>query len=360
LYLRGSTLVAQAFDWRSRRLFGDPIPIGENVGSSSFGQGNFSISTNGAVAYWAGVPGGNDVRLVWRDRHGQDIGAVGTASFYRTFDLSFDDKWAIAHTHDPRSAAGNLWLIDIERNLISRFTATPTHDVTPLWSPDAKRVLFKSTAEDSVAFYIKSRAATGGAGRVSSAPPSASLRSWSRDGRFVIYDIGAGGSATQPRPKGDIFAFALDAPDKPIAIADSPFDETRGTFSPDGHWVAYQSDESGRPEIYVQSFPSRDVRIRVSRDGGTEPQWANSGKELFFAGAGSLMTAPVSFDPSPKVGTPERLFSAISAIMSAGIDSTNHYRVSADDKRFLMFSRAQESVETSTVTVTLNWPELVK
>ena len=145
-------------------------------------------------------------------------------------------------------------------------------------------------------------------------------------------------------------------PDRPVAVADSRFNEQHGDFSPDARWVAYESDESGRSEIYVQSFPGRDVHVRVTVGGGFEPRWSGDGRTVYFISLdGRLMSVPMTFSKRPEAGTATALFPIL---LSPGADSTNRYRVSHGGQRFLVFSDA--GVETPTTTVTVNWVAALK
>ena len=349
LFVRGSTLMAQPFDQRTFRVSGDPTPVGSGVGVTQFGYGSFSSSATGVLTYWSSVVG--QTRLMWRSRSGADTEVSLTPGIYRGFDLSPDDKYALVHIHEPRSSGGNLWLLDLARKIPSRFTEQPRHDFAPIWSPDGTRAVFTSTDAASAGLYIKDlKADSRPTLLVKLSGTNAIARSWSADERWIMLEQrSASGNA-------DLAALPVAAPDQPVAVADSRFNEQHGDFSPDARWVAYESDESGRSEIYVQSFPGRDVHVRVTVGGGFEPRWSGDGRTVYFISLdGRLMSVPMTFSKRPEAGTATALFPIL---LSPGADSTNRYRVSHGGQRFLVFSDA--GVETPTTTVTVNWVAALK
>jgi Tol biopolymer transport system component len=350
LFVRGSTLMAQPFDQRTFRLSGDPTPVGSGVGVAQFGYGSFSSSATGVLAYWSSVVG--QTRLVWRSRSGADTEVSLTPGRYRGFDLSPDDKYALVHIHESRSTGGNLWLLDLARRVPTRFTEQPRHDFAPIWSPDGTRAVFTSTDAASAGLYIKDvKADSRPTLLLKLSGTDAIARSWSADGRWIMLEQGSASTGNV-----DLAALPVAQPDRPVAVADSHFNEKHGDFSPDGRWVAYESDESGRSEIYVQSFPGRDVHVRVTVDGGFEPRWSSDGRTVYFISLdGRLMSVPVTFSKRPEAGTATALFPIL---VGPGADRTNRYRVSHDGQRFLVFSDA--GVETPTTTVTVNWAAALK
>jgi Tol biopolymer transport system component len=350
LFVRGSTLVAQRFDPRTFGLFGDPAPVGEGVGVTQFGQGSFSTSVTGVLVHWSGAS--SDFRLIWRSRSGGDIEVSPSPGFYRGFDLSPDDKYALVHIHEARSAGGNLWLLDLARKVPSRFTEQPRHDIAPVWSPDGTRAVFSSSDPTSAGLYVRDlKADSRPTLLLKLSVPNAIARSWSVDGRFILLQ-----QWRAERGNSDLVALPVAQPDRPVAVANSRFNERYGDFSPDARWIAYDSDESGRSEIYIQSFPGRDVHVRVSVDGGFEPRWSSDGRTLYFISLdGRLMSVPVTLSKRPETGTVSALFPIPS---NPGADGTNRYRVSRDGQRFLIFS--DTGLETPTMTVTVNWAAALK
>ena len=349
LFVRGSTLVAQRFDPRTFRLSGDPARVGEGVGVTQFGQGNFSASATGVLAHWSGA--NSDTRLIWRSRSGGEIEVSPSPDFYRGFDLSPDDRYALVHIHEPRSAGGNLWLVDVARKSQSRFNnAEPRHDVAPIWSADGTRAVFSSSDAASAGLYVKDlKADSRPTLLLKLSASNAIARSWSADGRFILVEQRPGSE------NSDLAVLPVAEPDRPVAVADSPFNEQFGDFSPNARWIAYNSDESGRPEIYIQSFPGRDVRVKVTVDGGFEPRWSSDGATLYFISLDSrLMSVPVTLSERLEIGTAAALF----PILNRGYDSTNRYRVSRDGQKFLIFSAT--GLETPTTTVAVNWAAALK
>jgi eukaryotic-like serine/threonine-protein kinase len=348
LFVRGSTLVAQRFDQETFRVSGDPTPVGLGVGATQFGYGSFSSSATGVLAYWSSV---GELRLIWRSRSGADTEVSLTPGIYRGFDLSPDDKYALVHIHEPRSAGGNLWLLDLARKVPSRFTEQPRHDFAPIWSPDGTRAVFTSTDAASAGLYVKDlKADSRPTLLLNLSGANAIARSWSADGRWILLQQR---SASE---NADLAALPVAEPDRPVAVADSRFNEQHGDFSPDARWIAYESDESGRSEIYVQSFPGRDVRVRVTVDGGFEPRWSSDSRTLYFISLdGRLMSVPVTLSKRPETGTATAL---VPILYGPGADLTNRYRISRSGERLLIFSDA--GVETPTTTVTANWAAALK
>ena len=176
-------------------------------------------------------------------------------------------------------AAPDVWLLDLVRHVPSRFTFNPYVDNVPVWSPDGQTVAFASSA-GSGTLDIAQRPANGsGPPQVLlklDAPPIMFPSDWSSDGRFLTY------FRADPQTKLDLWVVPLSGDRKPMPVLHSEFNESQGQFSPNGRWIAYVSDESGMPQVYVQSFPTLTGHWQVSPDGGTQPRWRRDGKELFY------------------------------------------------------------------------------
>jgi serine/threonine protein kinase len=357
IFRRGDTLVAQQFDSAHVQVSGDSFPIAEHVGENFFvAKGMFSSSGNGTLAYAAVAP----IQLAWTDRAGRQIGLFGPpGAYYNGFRLAPDEKRIVFDLSNQ-----DIWVLDSIRGATSRLTSGP-FDSVPMWSPDGLRILWSSSSSRNggLDVYIKSangssqeqlliKIGTVGSGRASD---------WSKDGRYILYQM-PGAKTGQ-----DLWIAPQFGDRKPIPYLQSQFEEQEGRFSPDGHWVAYVSNESGRDEIYVQSFPIAGAKFPISSGGGTEPQWRNDGTELFYLAANqTLMAVAVKLSGSAsesfQAGVPKSLGIIIppSLVSSASPDlSRRSYAVSNDGQRFLI-PNAVGSASAPPVTVVVNWQAELK
>jgi serine/threonine protein kinase len=354
LFRREGTLMAQPFDPDRLRLDGEMFPVAEQVGASAnIGLGAFSMSENGVLAYRTGGTAGNR-EFIWTDRAGKRLTTVTSPAIERSGALSRDEKRLVFSISNESGDLGNLWLQDLERGVISRFTFEPGISTTPNWSPDGTRIAFsRRDAGAQYAIYQKASTGTGKPEPLSHAGVNAFPWDWSPDGRFILY------SEYQEKTKYDLWMLPLEGDHKPILYLQTPFNEIRGQFSPDGRWMAYASDESGRFEIYVQTIPTSGPKWQISTAGGDFPRWGRDGKELYYIAADQkLMEMPVktgsgsssTFEP----GVPQPLFriEPTSATVTAAIA----YQPAANGQRFLVNVQAGgEGTQAPPITVVLNW-----
>ena len=342
LFVRETTLMAQPFDAGTLTLTGSPFPVAESVG-------RFSVSEHGALVYAGAVGGAARQVLTWMDRTGKPISLIGPPAEYRNMRLSPDDKTVVFDRQDITNA--DIWTLDLARAVPSRITFDPSTDNLPIWSSDGTRILWPSRRGGPFDLYIKAATGTGAEERfIAMGTPTGWATDWSRDGKFVLHQ--------KPGEKtGQDLWIAPQGPEpsggqaKPFPYLDSPFNEENGMFSPDGRWIAYESDESGRPEIYVQAFPLANQKVRISSGGGTEASWSRNGAELFYLGANrdlmvvSYQIAATAFE----AGIPKALFPI------PGGSVRRSYAASADGRRFLVPRPVDETTNTEPVTVVLNW-----
>jgi eukaryotic-like serine/threonine-protein kinase len=244
LYMRGATLMAQRFDDRRLELEGEPFPIAEQVWlPPSGGQGFavFSASGNAVVAYRT-LPAAT-TELVWFDRRGNRLATVGAPGNYSVPALSPDEKKLAIARIDPRIGTKDLWLFDLALGTPTRFTFDPAEETNPTWSPDGNQIAFSSSQKGIMNLYKKATSGTGDAEPLLESIEHQIIESWSPSGLFILYDAG-----------DHLSALPLTGDRKPISLFVKN-GETRAAISPNGRWVAYQSGESGREEVYVQSFP---------------------------------------------------------------------------------------------------------
>ena len=350
LYVKEGNLIAQPFDPDRRAIVGDGAPVAERVGVYLDGA-FFSASFNNILVYRAADP---QFPIVWLDRQGTVTGQVFEAGHYGSVALSPDGTRAIASRTDPRDMGmSDLWQLDLARGGSStRFTFLSGPRVEfPIWSSDGQRVVFTSGGPAGLGLYQK---------EVSSAKDEALLlsidgglsapRSWSPDGRFLLYSRMAGPQFWDLW----VASVAGNGPRKSaesIPFARTRFNEEDGRFSPDGRWIAYVSDESGRNEVYVRRFTddfssgsaSVGGSVLVSKQGGSAPRWRRDGRELFYlAPTGTMMAVAVTTGAEFRAETPTALFQAPPNAIFGD--------VTADGKRFLLAQRG-----TAPFTVILNW-----
>jgi serine/threonine protein kinase len=344
LFVRQGTLFAQRFDPVRLALTGDPIAVAEPIVVHSRTGAALSASVAGPIAYRTGSPTLQS-HFVWFDRSGKTPEVVaGSESAGFNSALSPDGRrLAIS---ENGGAAADIWVLDLNRGVRSRFTFDEAFELTPVWSPDGRRIAFSSNRKGTFDLYVKSADGigdetlleTGDAG-----PPS----DWSRDGRFILR------TRQRSATNDDLWALALDGDRTAFPVVETPFNESNGQFSPDGKWIAYQSNESGLLEIYVQPFPGPAQKTRISSNGGAQVRWRSDGHELFYlAPDNRLMAVAIRIDSKGvDAGTPVPLFAT-----QVGGDWQNNYArnymVSRDGQRFLVDTLREVTLP---ITVILNW-----
>ena len=289
LFLREATLMAQPFDAQRLELAGEAFPVAEQIqlGQNVPPNGFFSASENGVLAYQTGT-GAAGSQLVWVDRTGKPLGVLGEPGVYSDIELSPDGTQASVNLPDQSGRNRDIWLYDVARSLKTRLTFDPADELALIWSPDGSRVVFNSRRKGQLDLYQKAADGSGTEDVLLEDNRQKYPVSWSADGKFILY-VSTGG------PTGnDLFVLPLSGDRKPIPFVNTQFGEAQGAFSPDGRWVAYGSNESGRNEVYVAPFPGPGGKRQVSTAGGAQPRWRRDGTEIFyFDPISKLMAAAV-------------------------------------------------------------------
>jgi Tol biopolymer transport system component len=340
LWVRGQALVAQRLDLARKALTGQAITLADPVGADSIGAIAASVSADGLVAYRAGVA--DPRQLTWFDRTGKVSGVAGGVDPEAPLspEISPDGRRVAL----DRTVRGNrdVWLMDLARDGLTRFTFDAALDGFPVWSPDGSRIVFESKRKGgSWDLWIKPSSGAGTEDLLLETPNDEWPYDWSKDGRFLLYHV------TDPKTGGDLWALPMMGADrKPIAVATTPFTEHNGQFSPDGRLVAYETNESDRFEIVVQTFPDPVGKWQLSTAGGRQPRWRADGKELYFLAPDSTMMAVTvaASGTTLEAGKPVALFPTN---LAWGQDKAQ-YAV-ARDGRFLF----NQTTETTAPPVTL-------
>jgi Tol biopolymer transport system component len=349
LFIRGATLLAQPFDIGGLRVTGEAVPVaGQVVYNPSTRRGAFSVSQTGVLVYRAV---GEKQSLIWVNREGQRIESIGQPGHFRNPALSPDEQRVAVARTDPETGSQNIWLIDLARggNALA-LTVNRTVDDTPVWSLDGRDLVFRSNRTTSWRLYRK---AANGTGPEEILPAAVGTGGepldWSRDGRVLLYQT------SHPKTRRDVWTVPLDGDRTPVPVLQTEFNESQARLSPNGRWMAYVSDESSRPEVYVRAFPVDERKWRISEQGGTDPRWRDDGKELFYlAPDRNLMAVAIATDAGLEPGVPRALFEVRLSEQQSGYPASNHYSVGAAGQRFLVIERV-EGTSPSPITVVLNW-----
>jgi serine/threonine protein kinase/Tol biopolymer transport system component len=367
LFVRGTvspgaagTLMAQPFDTRRLELTGEAVPIAEQVSNTGFASSATNalvyVTSSGGVT--AGSRGNIQGQLTWFDREGKVLGAIGDIGLYRSLALSPDGTRVAFERADPQNQGiRNIWLYEFARGVTTRFTFDSGWDSGLTWSPDGSRIAYGSLRGDFFDLYQKTSNLAGEEELLLKSGNHKVPSSWSPDGRFLLF--------YNPVPPNHVWLLPLGggaADRKAVELGESEFNQAAGRFSPDGRWITYSSDESGKDQIYVRPFDASSAmgsspaggtpvtgKWMLSKDGGSTPLWRRDGKELFYLSLdGMAMAVDVSTTGIFQAGVPKALFKVPAGVL--------FWDVSSDGKRFLMAAPSATSASSPPkFTVVLNW-----
>ncbi len=360
VWVRAGTLVAQRLDLGQKALTGDPVTLADPVDfDPGFSLSAVSVSAGGLVAYRE--RGSSRRQLAWFDRAGKALGGMGAPdeNDLSSPSVSPDGRRVAVF----RTVQGNtdIWLLDGTRS--TRFTFDAAPDLSSIWSPDGSRIVFDSIRKGARDLYQKPSSGAGAEELLVESPQAKFVTDWSADDRFVLYH------SIDPQTGLDLWVLPMQGERKPWVFLKTRFDEPQGQFSPDGRWVAYQSNESGQYEIYIRPFAAPAAsgaatnaaagQWQVSTAGGIYPRWRSDGRELYYIGTnGEMMAAPIAATATTVApGAPVALFPR--RIFGGGVDrgQGGQYRVTRDG-RFLINTVLDDA--SSPITLIQNWNPLGK
>ena len=348
LSVRERALLAQPFDPNSFKFKGDAFPIADDVagGGGDPTNAEYSASDNGVLVFRGGLSG--LTRLVWVDRSGHEIRQIGEPGAYRAQVVSPDgNRIAVEQSTNGPS---NIWLLDASRNVSTRLTFDPEGDFWPLWSPTGDRVIYFSF-KGGGGVYMKDASGAKPETLLCKQNPPIGATDWSKDGRYLAC------LSDMPKTSWDVYILPTAPGSKPYPFITTEYREWGPRFSPDGHWLAYSSNESGRREVYVVPFPGGGGKWQVSTQGGGDPEWRSDGKELFFMTQGDrLMSVDVQANgTSLQLGIPKAI---LQGLVSDGPQIGHNYAVSTDGQRFLIRT-SERAGEIPATTVFVNWTSAI-
>lgn len=344
LFYRDGKLMGQKFDWKRQTLSGEVFSVSPDQLAYNQARGftTFSASYNGVISYQPDRV--TPSSLIWLDRSGKQTGTAGEPGFFSNARLSPDGKRIVVIRHETHTEEGDIWLLDLEKNNLSRFTFKPDIYSSPTWTPDGKGILF-----GGVNIFRKDSSGTGNESLIFKSLFSKNPTSITRDGKYVAVSV------DNAKTQQDLWILPLSGA-APYAFLNAAYNENYGQFSPDGRWLAYASDESGKSEIYVRPFPAKDAgKWQVSTSGGILPVWRADGKELYFVSSQNmLMAAEIKASDTFDSGTPQALFQ----MPLITITDDTLYDVTTDGQRFIMTNQPGKVFRPS-ISVVVNWaPDL--
>jgi len=355
IYAHDGKLLAVPFDAKRLAVTGSPVPVVEGVFMCvNTGSAHYSLAENGTLAYAPGVVLGGARQLVWVDRAGNKETLPTPARAYLHPRLSPDGKrLAVEVEGGPMH---DFWSYDLARGVMSKVTTDGTSH-WPVWTPDGARISFRRWTSNYFTMWWSPADRSAPPERLTDIGRGQSPASWSPDGHVVAF------TQVSPETGADVYVLDMAGDRKPRPLVQTRFAEGSPKFSPDGHWIAYTSNESGRNEIYVQAYPGPGAKIQISVDGGTDAVWRPNGGELYYRDGDKMMVVQVNTKGSFQASKPTLLWRGHYALGLGsqcgppGTTSSN-YDVTADGQRFLMIEN--DETAPAQINVVLNWTEELK
>jgi len=343
VFTRAGTLFAVAFDLARLEVVGSVVPILAGVATETTGVAHWTFSRCGTLVYAPGGPRTAGRTLVWVNRKGlgRPLPAVP-----RTFEEPRLSPDARLLALGIREVTSDVWVYEMRRGTLSRLTFE-ADNFSPIWTPDGKRVTFSSNRAGPSNLFWTPADGSGTVERLLASDYDQVASSWSPDGRLLAF------TEYHPDTGADIWILSLKGERKPRPFLRTPFNEWGAMFSPDGRWLAYTSDESGRPEVYVQPFPSSGAKWQISNEGGTEPVWARNGAELFYRNHDKIMAVRVKTEPQFAAAKARVLFQG--SYLGSSVAYLPNYDLAPNGQRFLMLKQSEDVAEKTELYVVLNW-----
>ena len=306
-FLRGDALMAQPFDVDRLRTTGEAQTVQNGVAVAFPRIGIFSVASGGLLTFVTGSVGPDEQRLTWFDRTGRQTGMLGERARFGDLQLSPDGK-RLGTTRSSGDTAGtDIWIYDVARGVPTRLTTNTASDQESVWTPDGRTVIWRSAREGQGNLFRRPSDFSGADELLFKDDSSKRPTSISSDGRFLLF-------STTPTEAGDLWVLPLlpdDRAGEPRPFLKTPAAEGLGKFSPDGKWVAYQSNDSGAFEIYVTTFPTPGARIRISSNGGVQPRWRQDGREIFYVSLAGELTATEVTPVTMQIGRTQVLLDGV-------------------------------------------------
>jgi serine/threonine protein kinase len=354
LFVLQGILMAQRFDASRLRLDGDAVPLVERAGVNAItSRAIFAVSETGIMVYEAGNATGDTDQLIWYDRAGKQIEATGTPGLYLEPSVSADSSKLAISSLPGGTGNLNIWVFDLARATRTRLTFPPSSDRQPNWAPDGKSVAFVSNRNGPPHIYLNASDGTGAPTALTADEASEFGPRFTADGRYLLFER----LADQPNSRREIWGVPLSGDRNAFPVIQSQYDVYAPALSPDGKWLAYESRESGRPEICVIPFLHGTGKWEVSTAGGVQPRWRGDGRELFYISMDNkIMSAEITVQGSSVlVGKVSSLFQTNPVPFAGG----SNYDVTADGKKFVVASLAS-SQGSEPLTLVVNWLALLK
>jgi Tol biopolymer transport system component len=348
VFARGGALLAAPFDLERIEVTGSPVPILNGVRIEITGSAHFAFSRTGHLVYLPGPAQASwQYALVWMDRKGTARPAAEAHGAFTAVRFSPDGQRLAATVS---GATQDIWIYEVARGILTRFTFEGSQEFDPVWTPDGKRLAYTSEhPENRTGLTLLWKAADG------TAEPEVLLagknavfpQSWSPDGRFLAF------AEIHPATGWDLWILPIDGVRRPRPFLRTRFAEAEPAFSPDGRWIAYTSNESGRYEIYVRPYPGPGSKVQISTEGGMEPAWAPDGREIFYRNAERMMAVETRLESQFSAGTPRVLFAG--PYFFDPDPEFRQYDVAPDGREFVMLREVEQPAALPQLNFVVDW-----